>query len=179
MNRRWTALVVTGILALTSFVAASCSPDSQEVPGQSAQIGIPLGATPAGVSLERLDGEGGTVDLADAIGRTPVLLEFWATWCENCEALHPRMLDASEEFGDQVAFYAIAVGVNQSPRRILDHLAKHPVPFPTLWDERGAAVREFQAPNTSYIVVLDSDGRVTYTGTGAGQDIDAAIKTGL
>ncbi|MGW8284021.1 MAG: TlpA family protein disulfide reductase, partial [Gemmatimonadota bacterium] len=87
--------------------------------------------------------------------------------------------DAHEVFGDQVAFYAVAVGVNQSPRRIVDHLEKHPVPFPTLWDERGAAVRAFEAPNTSYIVVLDEAGRVTYTGTGAGQDIRAAIRTAL
>lgn len=179
MNVRWTTPVAVGVLAVVSFLATSCSPESREVPVQSARIGIPLGATPAGVTLERLDGEGGSVDLADVIGRTPVLLEFWATWCENCEALYPRMVEASSTYGDRIAFYAVAVGVNQSPRRILEHLEKHPVPFPTLWDERGAAVREFEAPNTSYIVVLDAEGRVTYTGTGAGQDIEAAIRTAL
>jgi len=179
MNVRWPTLVVAGALAVVLIAATSCSPDSQNLPGESAPIGIPLGATPEAITLERLDGDGGTVDLAEAIGQTPVLLEFWATWCENCEVLYPRILDAHEVFGDQVAFYAVAVGVNQSPRRILDHLQKHPVPFPTLWDERGVAVRAFEAPNTSYIVVLDAEGRVTYTGSGAGQDIEAAIRTAL
>lgn len=150
-----------------------------EAAAQSTRIGLELGATPGGMTLERLNGNGGELDLSEAIGTRPVLLEFWATWCENCEALHPRLLDAHAEFGDRMQFYAIAVGVNQSPKRIRKHLEKLPVPFPLLWDERGAAVREFQAPNTSYIVVLDADGRVTYTGTGAGQDIEAAVRTGL
>jgi len=146
---------------------------------QQTRIGLELGATPAGMALEQLNGTGGELDLSGSIGTRPVLLEFWATWCENCEALHPRLLDAHNEFGDRMEFYAIAVGVNQSPKRIRKHLEKMPLPFPLLWDEKGAAVREFQAPNTSYIVVLDSDGRVTYTGTGAGQDIEAAVRTGL
>jgi len=167
-------LAVAGML-----VVAACAPEASEQPAQTAQIGIERGATPVGFSLERLDGGGGALDLSESIGRKPVLLEFWATWCENCEALHPQMLEAHAEFGDRVDFFAVAVGVNQSPERIRKHLEKLPVPFPTLWDEQGAAVREFEAPNTSYIVMLDSDGRVTYTGTGAGQDIQAAIRTGL
>jgi len=174
MSNRWMWLPVVGVV-----LAAGCGAESQDFPAQTTQIGIEAGSMPAGMTLERLDEDGGTIDLSEAIGRRPVLLEFWATWCENCEALHPRMVEAHAEYGDRVAFYAVAVGVNQSPRRILDHLEQMPVPFPTVWDERGAAVREFQAPNTSYIVVLDADGLVTYTGTGAGQDIDAAIRTGL
>ena len=165
--------------AVAVLLAATllCVPGSLDA--QSTRIGIEIGATPEGPSLERLDGPGGTVDLSASIGTRPVLLEFWATWCENCEALHPQMLAAFEEFGDEVEFYAVAVGVNQSPRRIRRHLEKMPLPFPVLWDEKGAAVRALQAPNTSYIVVLDATGTVTYTGTGADQDVEAAIRTAL
>jgi thiol-disulfide isomerase/thioredoxin len=116
------------------------------------------------------------VDLADYFGRQPVLLEFWATWCENCEALHPRMLEASDEYGDRVAFFAVAVAVGQSERRVRRHLADHPVPYPTLWDGRGEAVRAFETPATSYIVILDEDGRVAYTGIGRDQDVVRAVR---
>ena len=54
-----------------------------------------------------------------------------------------------------------------------------PVDFPVLWDEGGRAVRAFLAPGTSYIVVLDEEGIVVYTGSGAGQDIEAAVRTAL
>ena len=45
-----------------------------------------------------------------------------------------------------------------------------------LWDARGLAVREFMAPVTSYVVILDGDGRVAYTGVDAEQDIRGALR---
>ncbi|MEJ2548244.1 MAG: cytochrome c biogenesis protein CcdA [Gemmatimonadota bacterium] len=170
---------ISGLASVALFLVAALLLLSGPLDAQTTRIGIEIGATPAGLSLDRLDGPGGTVDLSESIGARPVLLEFWATWCENCEALHPQMLKAHEEFGDVVDFFAVAVGVNQSPRRIRRHLEEMPLPFPVLWDEKGAAVRAFQAPNTSYIVVLDANGRVTYTGTGSDQDIEAAVRTAL
>ena len=141
---------------------------------QETRIGIERGSVPAGLTLS--DVEGGEVDLGQHFGHGPVLIEFWATWCENCEALHPRMLEAHERYGDRVTFIAIAVAVGQSERRIRGHLEKHPVPYLTLWDGRGEAVRAFETPATSYIVILDAAGRVAYTGIGRDQDIDAAIR---
>jgi TATA-box binding protein (TBP) (component of TFIID and TFIIIB) len=37
-------------------------------------------------------------------------------------------------------------------------------------------VRAFQAPSTSYVVLLDASGKVAYTGVGADQDIEAALQ---
>ena len=141
---------------------------------QETRIGIERGAVPEGLTLA--DVQGGEVDLGQYFGDGPVLIEFWATWCENCEALHPRMLEAHERYGDRVTFVAVAVAVGQSERRVRRHLEKHPVPYPTLWDGRGEAVRAFETPATSYIVILDAAGRVAYTGIGRDQDIDAAIR---
>ena len=146
--------------------------------GQETRIGIARGSTPDGVVLPNVvDGE--EVDLGAQIGEQPLLLEFWATWCENCEALHPQMVDAHDRYGDRMKFYAIAVGVGQSERRVRRHLEKHPVPYPTLWDGRGEAVRAFETPATSYIVIVDGAGRVAYTGLGRDQDIDDAIRSVL
>ncbi|MDT8437286.1 MAG: TlpA disulfide reductase family protein [Gemmatimonadota bacterium] len=165
------------IAALAAALAALVIP--APLAAQESGIGLARGATPSGVALERLDGGGGTVDLSEVIGTRPVLLEFWATWCGNCEELHPHMLEAHERYGDEVAMYAVAVGVNQTPRRIRRHLEDHPLPFPMLWDGKGAAARAFAAPTTSYIVVLDAAGRVTYTGAGAEQDLEAAVRSAL
>ena len=41
---------------------------------------------------------------------------------------------------------------------------------------RGEAVRAFETPATSYIVILDAAGRVAYTGIGRDQDVAAAIR---
>lgn len=144
---------------------------AQSASGQT-RMGIEIGSRAAPLALEAVDG--GLVDTA--IGRQPVLLEFWATWCAKCRELHPKMVAAHEEFGDRVAFYGIAVAVGQNPRRVRRHLEKHPLPFPMLWDAEGEAVRRFMAPVTSYIVILDAEGRVAYTGADTEQDIHGALR---
>jgi len=137
------------------------------------QIGLAVGSTPPAVTLEDLDGK--PVDLTQWIGKKPVLLEFWATWCPLCKALLPRVEAAKVAHGDEVEFLIVAVGVNQSPRSIRRYLDKHAMPGTVLWDGKGAAVRAFEAPTTSYVVVLDRGGRVVYTGVGEEQDVEAAV----
>jgi len=137
-------------------------------------IGIPVGETPPAVTIETLSGD--SVALSQWIGKKPVLVEFWATWCPICAELLPRMEAAQKKFGDRAEFLVVAVAVNQTKNSVRRHLERHPMPFTFLWDGNGAAVRAFQAPSTSYIAVLDAKGRVVYTGVGADQDIEAAIE---
>lgn len=127
--------------------------------------------------IEDLDGN--PVDLAAVMGTKPVLVEFWATWCENCKALQPQLEAAYAKYGDQVEFIAVAVAVGQSQRRVKRYLEEHPVGYRYLWDGQGKAVRRFKAPATSYIMVLNADGMVVYTGHGNGQNIEEAVKLGI
>ncbi len=137
-------------------------------------IGIPVGETPPAVTLENLNGD--SVALSQWIGKKPAIVEFWATWCPICAELLPRMEAAQKKFGDRAEFLVVAVAVNQSKNTVRRHLERHPMPFTFLWDGNGAAVRAFQAPSTSYIAVLDANGRVVYTGVGEDQDIEAALE---
>jgi thiol-disulfide isomerase/thioredoxin len=138
-----------------------------------AQDGLALGDMPDPIVLETLDGE--PVDLADVFGQRPVLIEFWATWCAVCRALEPAMSAAHESYGDQVEFLVVAAAVAQTQDRVRQHLARHPMPGRMLWDTRGRFTRAFDAPGTGYVVILEGDGRVAYSGTGADQDLRAAL----
>jgi thiol-disulfide isomerase/thioredoxin len=154
------------VLATLAALAATTPLAAQDV-------GIEIGAAPAAVTIEDLDGN--PVELANWVGKKPVVFQFWATWCPLCEALEPRVAAAKQRFGDQVEVVFIAVAVNQSQRSIRRHLRDHPLPGPILWDTGGRATRAYKAPTTSYIVVLDAAGRVVYTGVGEDQDIVAAV----
>ncbi len=164
----WTA-VVSVVIAIASAIAPR--------PLTAQDVGLPIGATPDVVVIEDLDGN--PVDLGEIVGTRPVLLEFWATWCPLCEALEPRLEAAHQRFGDRVEFLVVAVAVNQSQRRIRRHLEDHPLPGRVLWDTQGRATRAFMAPSTSYVVVLDAEGRVVYTGIGEDQDLEAALAKAL
>jgi thiol-disulfide isomerase/thioredoxin len=142
------------------------------LPGQD-QIGIAVGRVPEVVTVEDLDGN--AVDLGQWIGKQPVVVQFWATWCPVCEALAPKVRAARARHGEAVAFVVVAVGVNQSTRSVRRYLEKHPDLGSVVWDGQGRAVRAFEAPGTSYVVALDATGKVVYTGFGADQDIAGAF----
>lgn len=119
---------------------------------------------------------GRRVALAEVTSGRPTLIEFWATWCANCLALHPQLLEAHRRYGERANFVAVAVAVGQTPGEVRRWLDERPVPFPTLWDARGEAVRAFRAPATSFIVILDAEGQVAYSGVGSDQDLLRALE---
>ena len=139
-----------------------------------AQIGIPVGTDAPGAAVHTLDGA--QTDLARYIGKQPVLLEFWATWCPVCKELEPKMLDVAKRYGSQVKFVGVAVSVNESPKRVKLYAEKYHYPFELVFDTDGNAVTAYDVPATSYVVVIDKSGKVVYTGQGADQDLEAALK---
>jgi thiol-disulfide isomerase/thioredoxin len=157
--RLWTALL---LISLAPALAA-----------QEDEAGIAVGRVPPAATVETLDGA--PVDLLHVVGGKPALIEFWATWCPRCRALEPRLKDAEARYAGRIQFVAVAVAVNETLASVRRHLAKHPAPYPYVWDATGAAVRAFQAPTTSYVVLLGPDGTVVYTGVGAEQDFEAAL----
>jgi thiol-disulfide isomerase/thioredoxin len=147
-------------------------------PLSAQDIGLELGTqAPTSAAVETLDGK--PADLSAWIGKTPVLMEFWATWCANCAQLEPTMKAMHAKYGTRVAFVGVAVSVNQSAERAKLYVDKHELPWAQVFDRRGNASGAFDAPATSYIVVLDKAGKVVYTGLGGKQDLETAIKKAL
>ena len=160
-----------GPIVLTVFVAL---PSVLEA--QSGGVSLSLGTEGPTAELEDL--EGNAVSLLDYVeAGKPADLEFWATWCEQCEALQPQFDQLQARYGEQVRVVAVAVGVSQSVRRVKRHIADHDPGYPYLFDKRGAAVRAYNATTTSIVVVLDADGKVAYTGVGTDQDIIGAVES--
>jgi thiol-disulfide isomerase/thioredoxin len=158
------------------FVVAALSLAAPRL-ARAQDSGLPLGSTAPSAMLQTLDGK--TVDLAQVVGKGPAVVEFWATWCENCEHLLPTLQRAYTTYGKRVKFVGVSVSVNQSVQRVKLHVAKHGVPGIQLFDTKGEATGKWDVPATSHVVVLDKRGRVVYTGVGGTQDLDAAIRKAL
>jgi thiol-disulfide isomerase/thioredoxin len=138
----------------------------------TAQAAVGTNATP--ITITDLEGNAVRLD-AKASGK-PLLIEFWATWCEVCEALLPSVRRAATRFGSQVDFVGINVTVNESKARVRRWVERERPPYRTLYDESGLAVRTFQAPVTSYVVIIDAKGIIRYTGVGEEQDLIKALE---
>lgn len=139
-----------------------------------AQEGVAVGTGAPAVTIRDLDGK--SVDLGQYIGKKPVFLEFWATWCDLCEELLPRVRAAQAVYGSDVEFFGINVTVNQTPERVRRYIETHKPPFRTLYDDDGASTRAYQVPATSYVVIVDRSGKIAYTGSGGAQEFDGVLR---
>jgi thiol-disulfide isomerase/thioredoxin len=159
--------VALGIMALALFAS----------PARPQDGGIAVGSVAPNATLETLDGK--RIDLSTLIGKRPLVLEFWATWCGNCEELEPAFQAVQKKFAGKVRFASVAVAINQSPERVRRWVARHKPGRDMLYDRAGDAAEQYDAPATSYVVIVDAKGRVTYTGVGGDQDLEGEIRKAL
>jgi thiol-disulfide isomerase/thioredoxin len=140
-------------------------------------LGIEVGKRAPAAIVRTLDGQ--SFDIGSYVGKTPMLLEFWATWCPQCHHLEPALLAAEKKYGSRVKFIGVAVSINQTPARVKAYTAKHGLKHQIVFDTDGNAAEAYDAPATSYVVVVDRTGKVVYTGLGGDQNLEAAIKKAL
>jgi len=176
MSRQAAGLRVGGrrALALLAFAAAVGGGSST---ARAQDLGIEIGSAAPAAKMQTLDGK--DADLAQYIGKTPMLIEFWAIWCPNCKELEPTLLAMSKKYGAQVKFVGVAVSVNETPDKVKAFVDKHGLPGDQFFDAKGNATGAYDAPATSYVVVINKAGKVVYTGLGGKQNLEAAIKKAL
>ncbi len=166
--------IVTVVAALASVLAPGVRVRAQSV---TAPPPIQVGQHAPGAPVTRLDGS--TTDIAHYFGQRPVVIEFWGKWCGNCRALEPAMHSAHATFGDQVRFLTVAVSVDETPADVAGYTRAHDYPPDIVFDPTGGAVDAYGAPGTSFVVIVNRAGAITYTGSGPDQDLVAAIRTAL
>jgi thiol-disulfide isomerase/thioredoxin len=140
-------------------------------------LGIDVGKRAPSAVVHTLDGK--PFDLGTYVGKAPMLIEFWATWCPKCKELEPSLIAAQKKYGAQVKFIGVAVAINENVERVKAYTAKHALKHLILFDTDGNAAEAYDAPATSYVVVVDKSGKVVYTGVGGDQNLEAAIRKAL
>jgi thiol-disulfide isomerase/thioredoxin len=158
------------LVATLAMCASAISLRAQE-------SGIPVGKAAPDAKLETLDGK--PAELGQYIGKGPIVMEFWATWCPNCKELESAMLAAQKKYAGKVQFVGVAVSVNESPELVRRYVEKHGLPGVQFYDRKGMAIDAYDVPATSFVVVVNKAGKVVYTGLGGTQDLEAAIQKAL
>ncbi|MGH7658381.1 MAG: TlpA family protein disulfide reductase [Gemmatimonadales bacterium] len=147
------------VLAFAGMVTGFGMLAAQDTPGKGDKAPAPV----------VLDLDSIPVHLDSVMKQGPVFLEFWATWCASCKALMPAVREAEARFGDRVTFLGINVTVGETREGVREHTVAHDLPFRVLYDEEGVSVRAYNPPGTSYVVIIDRDGNIAYTGLGGDQ----------
>jgi cytochrome c biogenesis protein CcmG, thiol:disulfide interchange protein DsbE len=110
------------------------------------------------VVLGSLDG-GADRHLDDYLGRKPIVLNFFASWCQPCLREMPRFEAVHQDLGDRVTFLGLAVppGTDEA----LDLVERTGVTYPTFADPDGSALTYFGGIAMPTTVFIDTSGDVT------------------
>ncbi|MGH1342205.1 MAG: TlpA family protein disulfide reductase [Nannocystales bacterium] len=123
--------------------------------------------------VDLLDGD--SLDLSDVVGRKPVYLKFWATWCVPCREQMPHFEAAQQRYGDDMTIVAVNVGLNESKDAVRDFQRDHDLSMPIGYDADGRVAAAFQVEVTPQHILIDASGSIAYVGHRASQDLDQAL----
>ena len=107
-----------------------------------------------------------------ALRGSPVLLDFWATWCGPCRAEAPIVDQVARRWHDKGV---VVVGVNTDLPDQGDPRAfamSHGLTYPIVHDTTGEASRAFAVESLPTLVVVSRSGKITAVRTGPTDDAE-------
>ena len=115
-----------------------------------------------------LDADRDEVRLSDFIG-TPVLINFWATWCPPCRSELPAFDAAFQTYGSSIQFLMVDLtdGVQETEEGARAFVAENGYTFPVYYNTDGSAVSAYRLYAVPQTVAIDAEGCIVRSQTGA------------
>ena len=143
MLKKLTVILVMTIALL--LMIAGCQPSSE----------LTTGMSPApDFALQDLEGQ--TVTLSDLRG-SPVMLNFWATWCGPCRHEMPFIQQIYEEWLDK-GLVLLTINLRETPAKVEEFMQSNGLSFPALLDRDGSVSLEYNVSGIPTTFFIDKDG---------------------
>ncbi|MGH7640281.1 MAG: redoxin domain-containing protein [Candidatus Dormibacteria bacterium] len=101
---------------------------------------------------------GGNVSLSGQAGH-PVLIDFWATWCDNCRADMKLVASTAQRYQAQ-GVRVLLVDFQQNQAVATKFLRQLHVALPTLLDRKGQVAQDYGVPGLPVAVFINRRGNI-------------------
>ena len=110
-------------------------------------------------TLPDLDGR--PVTLGRYLGKKPVLLVFWATWCPECKAAIPEInAMTTEPLAGKLQ--VLGLDFRESREKVANAVKTRGIRYPVLLDERGQVARAYSVVGIPTYILIDRRGNMVY-----------------
>lgn len=154
------------ILAALALVMLATAPPWAErtAYGGAAAASAPVTGPGEWVDFTLPDAKGKPVSLGRFIGRQPVLLIFWATWCPHCKESVPVINRMHKEPTSNGNLQILALDYMESPKKVKAFIEAKMVAFPVLLDRKGSVAKAYKVVGVPTYILIDRSGKVVFRG---------------
>lgn len=121
---------------------------------------------------------GGTLDLANHLGKDVVILDFWATWCPPCRKGLPAVAAAAKAFHGQGAV-VYAVNLMEPESKVTAYLRDAGLDLPVALDADGVAARLYEVSGIPQTVFIGKDGIIREVHVGLSTNFESMLSARL
>lgn len=143
------------------FASLNLVPDSRSendaVSALAAEHSFKPGTPAPAFTLTGLDGEEYGVN-----GKRdkPVLLNFWASWCDPCKQEAPELVDIADKYKDKLDVYSINVTKYDKLKEVEQFVDQYHFTFPVLLDKEEEVYLKYNGIAFPTNVLIDENGIV-------------------
>lgn len=168
--RKTIAIVIGCLVIAVAAVAFSCSSADQttETISQTTETAVNQLPAPGRTApdFELVNLEGQTVSLRDYRG-SPVMLNFWATWCGSCRLERPFIQQVYEDpLWQAEGLIILTVSLDESPTVVQDFMEANGFGFPVLLDTTNAVAIKYNIRFIPATLYIDENGIIGYIDIG-------------
>ena len=182
MNRKEVVFLAAALVVILIFGGASYrmlaqrgTPAAPETP----ETGQGTSEHTAAPDFLVYDARGEEVRLSD-FARTPVVINFWATWCPPCRGELPEFQKAYETYGDRIRFLMVDLtGGSETQEGAEAFLAENGYTFPVYYDLDASAAGAYGIYSIPVTVTVDAQGKMADSRVGAltGEQLTGMLDT--
>lgn len=141
-------IMIAAALVVILFVGLGKDPSA---------IRSPLIGKPAPSFALREVGTNNTIDIAQYRGK-PLVINFWATWCNPCWEEHPVLQANARTLAPNVQF--LGVVFQDKEEKILGFLQQRGSSYPTVVDDKGKTAIAYGVGGVPETFFLDANGTI-------------------
>jgi len=154
MTRGWQVALVLGLLGLFTLFYQGLWGDPKMIPSVLIGTPAPTFDGPRVGSSERLG-------LEHFRGKV-LVINFWASWCQECRLEHSNLLAIYTRFKDHPKFAMLGIDYQDKEDDALDYLREYGTSFPHIHDLTGALSIDYGVYGVPETFIIDQQGLIRY-----------------